>query len=104
MNRYRFTKIKKDSTEGFQHRVITEYPIITPKNSDRIYYSKQGERWDNIAYKFYQDTSLWWIIARANTDIDFKGNMSLPIGTKLIIPTDVGEIISDLERINRIRQ
>lgn len=104
MNRYRFTKIKKDSTEGFQHRVITEYPIITPKNSDRIYYSKQGERWDNIAYKFYQDTSLWWVIARANTDIDFKGNMALPIGTKLTIPTDVGEIISDLERINRIRQ
>tara|TARA_Y100001937_G_scaffold39289_1_gene55901 strand:+ start:348 stop:659 length:312 start_codon:yes stop_codon:yes gene_type:complete len=103
MNRYRFTKIKKDS-DGFQHRVVTEYPIITPKNSDRIYFSKQGERFDNIAYKFYEDTSLWWVIARANTDLEFKGNMALPTGTKLSIPTDVGEVLADLERINRIRQ
>ena len=58
MNRYRFTKIKKDTTEGFQHRVITEYPIITPKNSDRIYYSKQGERWDNISY---EDAKKEWV-------------------------------------------
>lgn len=103
MNRYRFTKIRKEE-DGTQYRSITEYPKVTPKNSDRVYFTKQGERWDNIAYKFYEDTSLWWILARANTDVDFKGNMSLPTGTKLIIPTDVGEIISDLERINRIRQ
>ena len=97
MNRYRFTKIKKDTTEGFQHRVITEYPIITPKNSDRIYYSKQGERWDNIAYKFYQDTSLWWIIARANNQSE--SIYTIP-GKEYRIPQEKGLIFQEFNELN----
>ena len=98
MNRYRYTKILKDNNKT-RFRSITNYPKITPKNSDKTYYSKEGDRWDTIAYKFYGDTTLSWIIARANPE-SYSGGFTLPIGTKLAIPTDTGNIVSELERIN----
>ena len=94
--------IKKAGQRRYSETV--RYPLIPPSIGDTYIVARTGDRLDNLAYEYYKDPSLWWILARANTDVDFKGNMSLPTGTKLIIPTDVGEIISDLERINRIRQ
>ena len=98
MNRYRFTKIRKEE-DGLQYRSITEYPVVTPKNSDRVYYTKQGERWDNIAYKFYEDTSLWWIIARANSP--YSGQLAPKVGSKVIVPKEIGDILSDFEIMNK---
>ena len=37
---------------------------------------------------------------RLNTNEGFKGNTTLPINTKLIIPKEIGEILSELERLN----
>ena len=42
MNRYRYTKILKDNNKT-RFRSITNYPKITPKNSDKTYYSKEGD-------------------------------------------------------------
>jgi|TARA_B100001939_G_C16929257_1_gene613200 hypothetical protein len=97
MNRYRFTKLLKDEN-GIRFRSITEYPKIVRKDTDVVYYTKFGDSYSSLAYKHYKDVSLWWIIARANEG--FKGNVRLPINTKLNIPTEIGEILSDLERLN----
>ena len=97
MNRYRFTKLIKDPN-GIRYRSVTEYPQIFRSDSDIIYYTKEGDSYSNLAYKHYGDVSLWWIIARANEG--FKGNTRLPINTKLIIPKEIGEILSELERLN----
>ena len=98
MNRYRYTKVLADNNKK-RFRSITRYPVITPKNSDKVYYSKEGDRWETIANKFYGDSTLWWIIARANPEI-YSGGFTCPIGSKLTIPTDIGNIVSELERIN----
>ena len=97
MNRYRFSKLLKDPN-GIRYRSVTEYPKISRKDSDIIYFTKEGDSYGNLAYKYYKDVSLWWIIARANEG--FKGNTRLPINSKLIIPIDIGEILSGLDRIN----
>ena len=61
-------------------------------------YTKFDDSYSTLAYRFYDDVSLWWIIARANEG--FKGNLRLPVGTKLNIPTEIGDILSELERLN----
>ena len=39
-----------------------------------------------------------WIIAKANEG--FKGNIKFKIGEKITIPMEIGEIVSELERLN----
>ena len=45
--------------------------------------AQSGDRCDNLAQRFYGDTSLWWFIARANN----LKTMNIPAGTSLRIPT-----------------
>lgn len=47
--------------------------------------TRAGERFDNLAYRYYNDASKWWIIAKANNLVD--GSIFIPPGTKLIIPS-----------------
>ncbi len=58
-NRYKYTK--KDVTYK-----TTFYPEIQEDTNDIYLYSRDGDRMDTLAYKFYKDSSLWWIIAKAN--------------------------------------
>jgi len=44
----------------------------------------EGERLDEIAYKYYKSSSYWWIIPEFNTQLtDFT---NIPSGTVLKIP------------------
>jgi nucleoid-associated protein YgaU len=59
-------------------------PEIPSSDSDTIHIVAAGERIDNIAYKYYGSSMLWWVIAERNS-------IDLPIaelrqGMKLIIP------------------
>ena len=97
MNRYRYTKILKDNNKT-RFRSITNYPKITPKNSDKTYYSKEGDRWDTMNISF-MGILLYGGLLGTNPE-SYSGGFTLPIGTKLVIPTDTGNIVSELERIN----
>ena len=97
MNRYKFSEQKKTKV-GKRYFGSIMYPEIKIRNNDIYIYAKSEDRIDTLAYKYYGDVSLWWIIARANEG--FKGNTRLPINTKLIIPKEIGEILSELERLN----
>ena len=48
------------------------------------YTPKEKERLDLIADKFYDDSSKWFIIARANKEV--RGNIYAPPGKALVIP------------------
>lgn len=58
------------------------------------------ERLDTLAYQFYNDVSLWWVIAAANGI--GKGTIRVPIGTTLRIP-NVTDVMTYVTRINAIR-
>ena len=97
MKRYSSTRRKIDKS-GKRVYSTTYYPQIPVGNSDTFIFTKEGDRLDNLAYTHYGDNTLWWIIAKANEG--FKGNIKLKIGIKIIVPMHVGEIVSELERLN----
>jgi len=66
------------------------YPPIPRAITDIYLISNSGDRLDILAYKYYRDQTLWWIIATANGL--GKSGMIVPPGLQLRIPTDIGEI------------
>lgn len=90
-SRYSAVRIEKLNTTGSQYYVTNIYPDIPPKNNDYFVITTIGDRLDLLAYDFYQDSSLWWIIASANA---LPGDsMYPPIGTQLRIPVDIEQIV-----------
>ena len=84
MNRYEHTKLVeriKNNTKVIS-RTTTIYSSI-PESDDDIYVITQdGDRLDLLANTFYNDSTLWWYIAKANG----LKVMNIPIGTSLRIP------------------
>lgn len=87
MSRYKNTSIKKKSLLPRNKNVVraydtTRYSVIPESNTDLHIISTEGDRCDNLAFRFYNDESKWWFIARANN----LNTMNIPTGTKLRIP------------------
>ena len=84
MSRYENTKLVekiKNNTKVIS-KTTTIYSSI-PESDDDIYIITQdGDRLDLLSYRYYNDSSLWWYIAKANN----LTNINVPIGTSLRIP------------------
>jgi hypothetical protein len=93
-SRYRHTLITKNK-EGKRVLKPTIYPKIPIKDSDIFIYPKFGDRLDNLAYQYYKDTSLWWIIAKAN-GLD-EAHIGLEVDKQIRIPTEINTILNKLE-------
>jgi hypothetical protein len=98
MSRYRFTGIKIDKNTGNRVQKTTLYPQIKIEDGDQFIYPLDGDRMESIAYRFYGDSTLWWIIAKANGIRD--GSFGLKPDEKIRIPSNVPQILSDLRAIN----
>tara|TARA_Y100000816_G_scaffold259636_1_gene215331 strand:+ start:256 stop:555 length:300 start_codon:yes stop_codon:yes gene_type:complete len=96
MNRYATTPKKLDKS-GIRVYSTTYYPQIPIENSDKFVMSKVGDRIDSLAYKFYGDVTLWWIIAKAN---GIKGKTALEPGIPLRIPGNITQIIENFINLN----
>jgi nucleoid-associated protein YgaU len=79
--RYENTKQKK--INNMSAYVTTIYDSVPERNDDMYFISQDGDRCDNLAYRFYGDSTLWWFIARVN---NLKTN-NIPAGISLRIPT-----------------
>jgi len=89
MNRYRYTK-QKD-----RKYVTSNYPNIEERSDDIIIQIKYGDRLDLLANKYYNDGSLWWIIAKANS---LSGDSYyINLDQKIRIPIDYLSIIKELK-------
>ena len=98
MNRYESTAADT-RWDGKRVYKSTTFQTIEPQESDTIVLSRQGDYLDALAYTYYGDPTLWWIIALANNL--GKGRLSVPPGLQLRIPANVTEIISDFNSLNR---
>lgn len=76
----------------------TTYPVIVPSDSDIQVISNEGDYLDTLAYKYYGDPTLYWIIANANKI--GKGRLSVPSGLTLRIPINVNDIVDQYNRLN----
>tara|TARA_R100000005_G_C4973965_1_gene185967 strand:- start:698 stop:1006 length:309 start_codon:yes stop_codon:yes gene_type:complete len=102
MNRYRHQRIKLDKENGNRKLSSIEYAKILPKDSDISYVVKYGDSYGSLANRFYNDTTLWWVIARANGE--FQGNIKPKIGQRIIIPIDISDTIRELNNLNSSRE
>lgn len=97
-NRYRTIPILRDET-GTRYYQNVVYPRV-PETEDDIYLvTTVGDRYDILAQTYYNDASLWWIIASAN---DFTSASLIPVpGVQLRIPADKNKAIELFEQVNR---
>ena len=96
-SRYNNTKMKI-RRDGKRVLKPTIYPKIPIKDSDIFIYPKFGDRLDNLAHKYYDDVSLWWIIAKAN-DLD-EAHIGLEVDKQIRIPMDIEPILNKLKEMS----
>ncbi len=98
MKRYDSTPTIK-RWDGKRVYLTTLYPIIEPQDSDVIVISNEADYLDSLAYKYYNDPTLWWIIALANNL--GKGRLSIPPGTQLRVPININPILVQFYNMNQ---
>ena len=96
-SRYNHTKVKIRK-DGKRVLKPTIYPKIPIRDSDIFIYPKFGDRLDNLAFKYYGDVSLWWIIANAN-DLS-SAHIGLEVDNQIRIPMEISKILKDFRTIN----
>lgn len=98
MNRYADTRLYKD-TSGIVYQGVTRYPEIPYSENDIYVITTDGDRLDNLAYEYYGDSTLYWILLSANPDKSY--NLLYPVlGTQLRIPFPVDTIIQEFNSFN----
>jgi hypothetical protein len=99
-NRYQPISITK-SPSGKRYYVNNIYPDIPVSESDIYIIPTLGDRLDLLAYSYYKDTSLYWIIASANA---LPGDSLVPpLGQQLRIPVNVQDILAEYINTNTLR-
>jgi nucleoid-associated protein YgaU len=84
MARYNRNPVKKLKDGRVVYKSRSSYSRIPKLNDDVYIVTQEGDRLDTIAYQFYNDSSLWYIIAYANNIHD--PSFAVEDGTTLRIP------------------
>ena len=100
-NRYKDTSIRIDEKKN-RYYTNTQYPEIPPSINDIYVKTESGDRLDILADNFYQDTSLWWVIARANPDNIRRDGLLVKAGRQIRIPSNIQLILNTFENLNTI--
>ena len=96
-SRYSNTKVKRDKS-GIRAYKTTYYPDIPIRNEDQFIYPRFGERLDTLAYTFYGDSTLWWVIAKAN---GIRGKLNVPQDIEIRIPGNIPQVLEDFDNLNK---
>jgi hypothetical protein len=97
MKRYDSTQVTQ-RWDGKRVYKTTQYPTIQPQASDAIIISNETDYLDLLAYTYYSDPTLWWVIALANNL--GKGRMSVPPGLQLRVPSNINSILTQFNSLN----
>lgn len=97
-SRYQNIPVIKADITGSVYYQTNIYPEVPPTNEDYYIITTVGSRLDLIAYDFYQDASLWWVIASANS---LPGDsIFAPVGIQLRIPTNLQSVLNEYNLAN----
>ena len=80
------------------HQTV-RYPEIPRSESDIYVYTTIGDRYDTLAFQYYSDSTLWWVIANANSKTN-KNSLTPPVGTQIRIPANPAITTSNYSEIN----
>lgn len=97
MNRYENIQIVKNASK-VRYYTDNKYPDIPLSETDLYLIVAAGDRFDLLAYRYYKDTSLWWIIPTAN---NLSCDSMFPdIGIQIRIPLDIESILKSYKELN----
>jgi hypothetical protein len=98
MNRYdNINTLRTD--EGVTYLTTVAYPEIPRSEKDYYVITTVGDRYDKLAQQFYNDYSLWWIIACANNSQ--QASLVVEQGIQLRIPGDISLILQNYKQVNK---
>ena len=105
MNRYATIEKLRNTNEfvgtlGTQYYGTVTYPEIPQNESDIWVETEFGDRLDSLAYQFYSDVTLYWIISIANPNKVNMGSLYLTPGDQIRIPTNVVSIVDSYNNLN----
>jgi len=105
MNRYQ--KIEQLDNEnpfvatiGDKYYNTVFYPEVGPLETDIYLETEFGDRLDALAFQFYGDVTLYWIIAIRNPNVANFGSLYLPPGSIMAVPQNVNSIIDSYNILN----
>jgi len=79
-----------------------QYPNIPLSENDVYVITTIGDRLDSLAYSYYRDVNMWWVISAANNNVT-KGSMFPVPGTQLRIPTNLSSVLRLFNQFNQAR-
>ena len=109
---YSNIKIKKKSKRGLsetaypvRYYVNAIYPEIEPTSNDAYITTSYEDRLDLLAYDYYGDETLWWVISRANPDVTRRDSFFIKSGVQIRIPSGniLSSLIIEFEKLNANR-
>jgi hypothetical protein len=103
MSRYSDIAIYKKILENSSPLLYAnvKYPKITLDPLDIYVYITQGDRYDTLAQTYYEDSSLWWIINRANPS-QRADSLYPAVGSQVRIPSpdSIYNILAEYATLN----
>jgi phage tail protein X len=94
-NRYNKTlSVLDDSQIEIRYYKRPLYGSIPVSINDLYVITTVGDRLDNLAYQFYNNSAYYWVIAQANPNIINKASLFLPEGVQIRIPSNP-EVIAE---------
>ena len=105
MNRYqKIEQLRNENpfvaTIGDKYYNTVFYPEVGPLETDIYLETEFGDRLDALAFQFYGDVTLYWIISCRNpNEINF-GSLYLPPGSIIAVPQNVNSIIDSYNILN----
>jgi hypothetical protein len=98
-DRYQHNRVFQDPLTGRRRIETMVFPRLPRREDDVYIYSTAGDRLDLMAYDYWGDATLWFVIAAINN----VGNGSLAVapGIQLRIPASPNEFLDALKEAQR---
>ena len=96
----RFFKIPIRFKDKKSYYKNIRYPEVPLRINDIYIITKDGDRLDLLAYQFYGDVDLWWIIAISNIGKVRRDSFFIKPGLKIRITNSKEEIIEKYKELN----
>tara|TARA_Y100000034_G_scaffold95060_1_gene115326 strand:+ start:354 stop:656 length:303 start_codon:yes stop_codon:yes gene_type:complete len=99
MNRIRNQQIKKSINQKRYYKYL-KYPEIPISIEDVYIITKTGDRTDLMAFNYYGNSDLWWVLVKANPNKLKRDSFFIPVGIQIRIPSNIEGIIDKFENEN----
>jgi nucleoid-associated protein YgaU len=95
----RYLKIAQTTYNNKLSYQTVDYPQVAPAAEDTYVITTIGDRYDILAQQYYNDSTLWWIIALANPT-QAQDSYAIAPGQQIRIPNNPQQIVTQFNGLN----